>query len=138
MRYADYDERIITEQDLKKYKQYFEKDIADRQRELEQFIERANERIELIKKYEEDKQFIILGHTYKDGHKKEILLIIRYPDGTQRNERYSFDKIAELRAKLDELKEKYSGVDWSKFEEEIQGGLKRRILKTQEIFCKKN
>lgn len=119
MRYADYDRKVMTEQDLEKYKQYFEKDIFDKQKELQEFVDRANARLKTIKEYDKNKQFVILGSTHKDGRKKEIMLIIRYPDGTQRDERYSFDKIAELREKLAELKEKYSGIDWSQFYEEI-------------------
>lgn len=119
MRYADYDRKVMTEQDLEKYRQYFEKDISDKQKELREFIDRANARLKIIKEYDKNKQFVILGSTHKDGRKKEIMLIIRYPEGTQRDERYSFDKIAELRIKLEELKEKYSGVNWSGFDEEI-------------------
>ena len=119
MRYADYDKMIMTESDLIRYKRQFEKDIAEKQKELIDFVDRAHIRLEKLKEYDESKQFVILGRTYKNGRKKEILLIIRYPDGTQRDERYSFDKIAELRIKLEELKEKYSGVDWSGFDEEI-------------------
>lgn len=55
----------------------------------------------------------------KDGKNKLILLIIRYPDGTQRDERYSFSKISEMRSKWEELKETHAEVDWSKFCEDI-------------------
>lgn len=119
MRYADYDKRIATESDLEKYKEYFLKDIEDKKKELDEFINRANQRIARLKEYEMNKQYSILGGTHRDGKKKEILLIIRYNDGSQRDERYSFDKVAELRIKLSELKEKHSDVDWSKFTEEI-------------------
>lgn len=119
MRYADYDKIVMTEEDLIRYKRQFEKDIADKQKELSEFVDRAHKRLKQLREYEENKQFVIVGGLRRKGREKEILLIIRYPDGTQRDERYSFDKIAELRTKLEELKEKYSGVDWSGFDEEI-------------------
>lgn len=119
MRYADYDRIILTDLDLEKYKRIFEKDIKDKKKELEDFVERAKKRIEWIKECENNKNYSILGRTFKQGRNKEILLIIKYPDGTQRDERYSFSKISEMRDKLSELKGVYSGVDWSKFEHEI-------------------
>ena len=119
MRYADYDNKVLTETDLERYVILFEKDIEDKKKELEAFIDRATERIEWVKECENNKNYCILGRTFKDGRKKEILLIVRYPDGTQRNERYSFDKISEMRDKLSELEDKCTGVDWSKFTHEI-------------------
>lgn len=119
MKYSDYDKRISSEADLEKYKKYFEKDIADKQKELEDFIVRANNRIKWLEECEKNKNYSILGRTYKEGKKKAILLIVRYPDGSQRDEKYLFSKIKELRDKMSELQEKYSGVDWSKFEYEI-------------------
>lgn len=38
---------------------------------------------------------------------------------SDRDERYSFSLISDMRKKLSELREKYSGVDWSGFTEEI-------------------
>ena len=119
MRYTDYDKKVCSDEDILKYKYLFEKDIADKQRELVEFIDRANKRVRLIKEWEESKKYSVLGHLSKNGRDKEIMLIIRYNDGTQRDERYSFNKIGDARVKLDELKEKYSGVDWSKFEGEL-------------------
>ncbi len=119
MRYADYDNKIFTDSDLEKYKRFFEKGIEEKKKELENFVEGAKKRIEWIKECENNKNYSILGRTFKDGRNKEILLIIRYPDGTQRDERYSFSKISEMRDKLSELEGVYSGVDWSKFEHEI-------------------
>lgn len=119
MRYADYDKSVKSVADLERYKKVFEKDIADKQKELEDFINRANERIKWIEECECNKNYIILGRTFKDGRNKEIMLIVRYPDGSQRDERYSFSKISELRDKMRELEEKYSGVDWSAFDYEI-------------------
>lgn len=52
--------------------------------------------------------------------KKEILLIKRYPDQSQRDERYEFDKVADMRKKMLELEDKYSGADWSKFERDVE------------------
>lgn len=119
MRYEDCDNKIMTEEDLERYKKIFEKDIEDKKKELETFVGRAVKRIEWIKESENNKNYCILGRTYKSGRKKEILLIVRYADGTQRDERYSFNKIREMRNKLSELEEKYAGVDWSKFKREI-------------------
>lgn len=119
MKYADYDRSVCSIEDLNKYKNLFEKDIADKHKELDEFIERANERVKWIKECEENKRYSILGHISKNGRDKEIMFIIRYEDGTQRTERYSYSKIGEVRTKLTELKEKYSGVDWSRFEEEF-------------------
>ena len=119
MRYVDYDKRVLTNSDLERYKRIFEKDIENKKKELEDFVERAKKRIEWIKECENNKNYSILGRTFKQGRNKEIMLIIRYPDGTQRDERYSFSKISEMRNKLIELEGVYSGVDWSKFEHEI-------------------
>ena len=119
MRYAEYDKRINTVDDLEKYKRYFENDIKTKQKELEDFIDRANKRISVVKQWESEKQYKILGSLHRDGGNKGILLIIRYKDGTQREERYSFGKISEARTKLAELKNKYVDVDWSDFKEEI-------------------
>lgn len=119
MRYSDYDDRIINENDILKYKRLFEKDIDDKQKELSEFLDRANAKVEWINKCEQEKKYSVLGTAYKDGKNKNILLIIRYEDGTQRNERYSFRKISEMREKLEELKDKHSDVDWSLFENKI-------------------
>lgn len=118
--YNSYLQSICTEQDFKKYKKFFDEDIAKQQKALEEFVVKAEERLNIVKQYEDNKQFVILGSTMKDGRNKEILLIIRYPDGSQRDERYSFGSIADMRSKLAELKETYSDVDWSKFEEDIK------------------
>jgi hypothetical protein len=119
MRYSDYDKSIYTSEDIIKYKRLFEKDIADKQKELSEFVDRANERIKWIEECEINNDYSILGRLYKDGRNKNVLLIIRYKDGTQRDERYSFNKIAEAKKKLSELQEKHSNVDWSKFELDI-------------------
>lgn len=119
MKYKEYDREIFDENDILKHKNMFEKDIADKQKELSEFIKRANARIKWVKECEENKMYSVLGRIGKEGRDKYIILIIRYEDGTQRNERYKSNKIADMRVKLDELKEKYSGVDWSKFEEGV-------------------
>ena len=119
MRYAEYDDRIYTIDDLEKYKRYFENDIQNKQKELKEFIGRANKRIDTVKQWEAEKQYKILGSLSKTGRRKDILFIVRYKDGTQREERYSFDKVSEARTKLKELTVKYDGVDWSDFREEI-------------------
>lgn len=119
MRYADYNKIVMTEEDLRHLKSQFEKEIEEKQKDLIEFVDRAHERLKQLKEYEENKQFVIVGGLRRKNREKEILLIVRYPDGTQRDERYYFGKIAELREKLAELKEKYSGVDWSGFDEEI-------------------
>jgi hypothetical protein len=119
MRYADYDKCVFNNGDLIRCKRILEEDIASKQKELEEFIKRANERIEYIKSSEENKNYRILGGLRKQGKDKTIMLIKRYDDGTQRDERYTYNKIADVRIKLAELKEKYSGVDWSDFTEEM-------------------
>ena len=55
MRYADYDNKILTEKDLERFVIFFEKDIADKKKELETFIDRATKRIEWIKECENNK-----------------------------------------------------------------------------------
>lgn len=119
MKYSDYDKRIYKEEDILNYKRMFEKDIAERQKELSEFLDRANDRMKWINSCEEDKRYTVLGRTCKNGKSKDILLIVRYEDGTQRDERYSYSKISDMRDKLEELKTKYCGVDWSQFIIEI-------------------
>lgn len=124
MKYSDYDKRIYNEEDILNYKRMFEKDIAEKQRELSEFLDCANNRLKWLNACEEDKRYIILGRACKNGKNNDILLIIRYEDGTQRDERYSYGKISDMRNKLEELKIKYCGVDWSQFVDEflIDGG----------------
>ena len=74
MRYADYDNKVLTETDLERYIMIFEKDIEDRKKELEGFIDKANKRIEWAKECENNKNYSILGRTFKDGRKKSCLL----------------------------------------------------------------
>lgn len=116
MDYSYYDNYIYKEEDLRKM-------VAELNKEhnaaIEAFITRGKERIQRIKEYEEKKEYKILGSTYRDKQKKCILLIVRYPDGSQRDERYEFSKIAEMRKALAALREKYKGVDWSHFHEDI-------------------
>ena len=120
MNYKQYDKCVYTKNDLEKYLERFNKDIEQQKQEIIEFEKRAKERIALIDNWEQQKNFIILGRTYKYGKKKGIILIKRYPDQSQRDERYEFDKIADMRKKMLELEDKYSGVDWSKFEREIK------------------
>ena len=119
MKYLDYVNKVMSVKDLEKYQKFFEEDIINKQQELLDFIEQSKERIKTLEEYEMNKQYSVLGHTDRDGRNKYILLIIRYVDKTQRDERYTFSNIKDLRVKLKELKEKYSGVDWSGFTEEI-------------------
>lgn len=118
-RYNEYDRMIHNEKDIQKYKNMFERELEDKRKELSEFIERAEKRVIWLNECEENKQYCIIGGLHKKGKNKDILLIIRYPDGTQRDERYSYPKISDLRNKLVELKYKYTGVDWSNFDEEI-------------------
>lgn len=120
MRYEDYDNEIMCENDIEKYKKFFEEDIERKQKELLEFIERAEKRVEWINSCIINKTYQILGGTYKNGKNKEIMLIIRFPDGTQKNERYKFKYVSDMREKLNELKLKYNGVDWSNFDEKIK------------------
>lgn len=119
MEYSDFDRRIMTQNDLEHYKKIFEKDIQDRRQKLDSFIQRGIERLEWIQTCEKNKEYRIFGGMHKHGRQKEILCIVRYPDGTQRDERYSFSKISDAREKLKELRDKYSDVDWSAFTEEF-------------------
>ena len=119
LRYSDYDKSIYYEKDVIEHKRLFEKDIADRQKELSEFLDRAVTRVEWINKCEQEKRYSISGRTYRDGKNKNILLLIRYEDGSLRQERYSYVKISDMRSKLNTLKSKYDGVDWSKFTDEI-------------------
>lgn len=119
MNYKQYDRYVYTQKDLYKYLEIFSKDIERQKQEITEFEKRARERITIIDNWEKQKNFIILGRTYKSGKRKGILLIKRYPDQSQRDERYEFDKVADMRRKILELEEKYSGADWSKFEKEI-------------------
>lgn len=117
--YLEYLKNISSTEDLMKYQTAFEDEIFKKQKELKEFIKQANERLKTLKDYEERKRYHVSGFTYKSGRTKHIYLLVEYIDGTNRAERYSFDKIADLRVKLTELKQKYSGVDWSEFKEEI-------------------
>ena len=120
MNYKQYDRYIFTKNDLDKHLEEFNKDIERQKQEVIEFEKRAKERIALIDNWEQEKNFIILGRTYKRNKKKGILLIKRYPDQSQRDERYEFDKVADMRKKMLELEDKYSGVDWSKFEMDVE------------------
>ncbi|WP_313584607.1 hypothetical protein [Lacrimispora sp.] len=118
MRYSDYDKSIYYENDVIEHRRLFEKDIADRQKELSEFLDRANTRVEWIYNCEQEKRYSVSGRTYKDGKNKNILLLIRYEDGSVRQERYSYGKISEMKNELKKLKAKYD-VDWSNFTNEI-------------------
>ena len=110
---------VFCKNDIDKFKQEFDNEIQTRLKQIDDFVAQAEQRIKIVEEYEQNKQFCILGSTYKKGITKNILLIIRYEDFTQRDERYSFNTIKEMRTKLAELKEKYNWVDWSGFNEEI-------------------
>lgn len=120
MNYKSYESCVFTQKDLDCFVKKFYKDIEEQKQQILEFEKRAKERIILINNWEQQKNFIILGRTYKKGKKKGILLIKRYPDQSQRDERYEFDKNTDMRKKLLELEEKYSGVDWSKFERDVE------------------
>ena len=120
MNYEQYDRYVYTKSDLDKYLEKLNQDIEQQKQEIIEFEKRAKERIALIDNWEQQKNFIILGRTYKHGKKKGILLIKRYPDQSQRDERYELDKVADMRKKMLELEDKYSGVDWSKFERDVE------------------
>ena len=115
MIYGEFDKCIFTEDDLDKYTKIIEKDIEGRKKYLSCFIDRGKERIAWINQCLANKEYTVLGRAYKDGSDKCILLIIRFPDGSQVDIRHSFKKIEGMRKKLDELKQKYD-VDLSHFE----------------------
>lgn len=112
--------RIFSEEDKAKIISKLHDEIEEMKREIESVSTAADERIEYVQHSLKDKKYSILGRTFKNGKKKEILLIIRLEDGTQFDERYVFDKIVDMRNKLSELKEKHSDVSWDNFEEEIK------------------
>lgn len=124
MTYANYDSMIMSEDDIEKYKQLFEADIEEtikrKRKELADFIERAEKRVSYINEHMLNKDYRILGRTYKEGNKKCILFIIQFPSGLQISERYESNYVSDIRKKLSELKQKYCDVDWSRFEEEIR------------------
>lgn len=118
--YNEYDKYVFTLHDLSVYKKQFYEEIEMQKKEILKFEKRAKERIILVDSWERQKNFVILGSTYKDGRKKCIMLIKRYPDQSQRDERYEFDKIADMRKQMAYLEEEYSGADWSRFKKEIE------------------
>lgn len=120
MDYKQYDMYVFTQKNLDSYIKRFYEDIEEQKQQIIEFEKRARERITIIDNWEKQKNFIILGRTYKHGKKKGILFIKRYPDQSQKDERYEFDKVADMRKKMLELEEKYSGADWSMFEKEIK------------------
>jgi len=117
MDFNDKVKNVFCQRELDMYKNIFEKEIEIMQKNLDDFVLSSKSRIKQIEKYENENDFKLLGGVRRDGKNKIILLIKRYPDGTQRDERYIFEKISELRIKLKELKEKYSGGDWTMFKE---------------------
>ena len=70
MNYEQYDRYVYTKNDLEKYLEKFNQDIEQQKLEIIEFEKRAKERIALIDNWEQQKNFIILGRTYKDGKKK--------------------------------------------------------------------
>lgn len=67
LRYSDYDKSIYYEKDVIEHKRLFEKDIADRQKELSEFLDRANIRVEWINKCEQEKRYSISGSMVGPG-----------------------------------------------------------------------
>ena len=120
MNYKSYESCVFTQKDLDYFVKKFYEDIEKQKQQILEFEKCARDRIALIDNWEKHKRFIILGNTYKNGKKKCILLIKRYPDQSQRDERSEFDKVADMRKKMLELEDKYSGADWSKFEREVK------------------
>lgn len=70
MNYEQYDRYVFTQKNLDKYLEEFNKDIERQKQEIIEFEKRAKERINLIDNWEQQKNFIILGRTYKNGKKK--------------------------------------------------------------------
>lgn len=118
--FNSYLDKICTEQDLNVHVDAFQKEIQRQQQNLQLFIVKARERLNKVSEYEQLKQYKVMGGVYRVGKQKGIVLIIRYPDGTQKTERYYFDKIADLRVKLAELRSIHSDVDWSGFDEKLR------------------
>jgi superfamily II DNA or RNA helicase len=116
-----YDVKTIDTRDsLDQYINFHEAEIKKEKERLEMFKVKAEERLKEIDEYENNKQYVILGHTHKDGREKGIMFIMRFPNGAQRTKRYYYESIVDMRSKLAELREIHNGVDWSEFKEEIK------------------
>ena len=108
--------RIFDEEDaaqiIKEYKQEVEK--------IESYIkllqEESKQRILTVNRYMDNSDYQVLGRVLKHGKEKFILLTLRFPDGTQRDYRFYFNTIKEVRIKLSKLKNTLKG-DWSQFED---------------------
>lgn len=111
---------IFSEEDKDRIIRSLYNEIEIIKREIKEVEEKAKKRLEDVDDFLKNNKFRILGRTCKNGKEKEILLILRFCDGTQIDYRYKFLKIADMRNKLQELKEKYSDVSWEDFEEEIK------------------
>lgn len=70
MNYKQYNRYVYTKKDLEKYLEKFNQDIEQQKQEIIEFEKRAKERIALIDNWEQRKNFIILGRTYKKARKK--------------------------------------------------------------------
>lgn len=119
MDYMNFIKKVNTTEDIKKYKKLFEEDIVKKQKELINFISEAEKRVKWVCQCEVEHNYKILGHMCRNGKNKYIMLIKRYPDGSQSEEKYEYGKIKDCREKLKELQEKYNGVDWSQFTNEL-------------------
>lgn len=119
MRFLNYLNDVHTQSEYEKIIEKFNLEIEKQKSDLEIFSKKALARIDKLKSCGKNLEYVVLGGTRKSGNKKEILLIIRYPDGTQRYEGYLFNKIQDMRTKLEELKKKYPCKDWSNFRIEI-------------------
>lgn len=120
MNYKLYESCVFTQEDLDYFVKKFYEDIEKQKQQILEFEKCARDRIALIDNWEKQKNFIILGRTFKYGKEKCISFIKRYPDQSQIEKRYNFNKIADMRKKMIELEEKYSGADWSRFKKEIE------------------
>lgn len=116
----EYDiKKVFSAESLNRMSAIYDKEIARITENKKQLIQLANDRIRQINTWEASGNYKILGSTYKNGKQKCIILIIRYPDETQRDLRFHFNKIADMRTMLNGLREKYSSGDWTSFSEDI-------------------
>lgn len=76
------------------------------------------ERIEEIKYFMENCDYKVAGKTFNQGSKKCILFAIKFPDGTQKENKYHYENVVDFNAKIEELKKEHK-VDWSGFQFQI-------------------
>ena len=106
----------FTYEQRKQNSEAFDREIEELKKQKVLYQTKAAFHIENVKKWDENGEYKVLGHLYKNKREKTLLCIIRYPDETQRDLRYTSTSIMELRSKYKELRKELKG-DWSEFDE---------------------